>query len=129
MIKEFSQRAALNEGSTHRYRASVLDESGVAVLAAAVTDVRCTFTTAAGAVINSRTNQVVRNLNGGTVTDGVFALVLNGADTALQAGESATYVERRLTLVFTYNLTGGGTGTITHEVRYWIRSLAAVPMA
>jgi hypothetical protein len=125
-----SERAPFTEGSTLRLTATLVDEDGAPVLAAAVTDVRATLATyPAGAVINARANQAVMNAAGGTVTDGTFAMRLNGADCAAQAGE-AGLVQRELAVTVSYTLpAAAGTGTLNFVERYWVQLFDRLPQA
>ena len=123
-----TERAPFTEGSTLLLTADLVDETGAAVPAAAVSDVRVTLTTlTGGAVINGRTNQAAKSTNGGTTVDGTYTLRLNGADCASQAGEaSGTTVQRRVTLTVTYS-TSGGTGTLNVVHDYYVALFATLP--
>lgn len=124
-----TEREPFTEGSTLKFTATLVDQDGASIAAAAISDVRVTLTTwPGGAVINSRSNQAAQSSNGGTTTDGQFALVLNGADCASQAGEtSGTTVRRRLTVSVSYALTGGGTGTLNIVRDYYVALYPSLP--
>jgi hypothetical protein len=123
-----TERAPFTEGSTLRLTATLVDEDGASVLAAAVQDVRVTLATyPGGSVINSRTNQSVLNTAGGTVTNGTLTLRLNGADCAAQAGETGL-VQRELAVTVTYTLpAAAGTGTLNFVERYYVELFDRLP--
>lgn len=89
----------LNAGSTRVYHAELETRAGAALPAVDVSTITATLTTLSGTVINSRSAQNVKNINGGTLTDGIFELVLSAADTALSGTDRLQ--ARRLLLTFT----------------------------
>lgn len=123
-----TERAPFTEGSTLLLTATLVDEAGAAVPAAAVSDVRVTLATyPGGATINGRANQAAKSTNGGTTTDGTYKLRLSGADCASQAGEAAgALVQRRLTATITYtNADGPGTLNFVHD--YYVQLFSSLP--
>lgn len=78
-------------------------------------------------VINARNAQNVLNANGGTLaSDGWFNLILGTDDTPLVNAAATDLEEHKLTLVVTFFRTGGGLGTIRHEIRHYIQPLEHV---
>ena len=124
---EFGVADAVPEKGTFPYTLTLRDDAGADLLASAVSTLTATLVaTASGTVLFTGRN--VKNANGGTLTDGAFALVLSGAtDLALQSDELAnTYAERRLTLVITATGTGGTPLPIYREVSFFLRNLRDV---
>jgi hypothetical protein len=100
------------------------------LLLAAITGLTATLKNVgeAPAVINSRNAQSVLNANGGTlVTDGTFTLMLSALDNIYVGTQPGGLEQHRLTLRVTFTRTGGGTGTLNHEVLFWVRNLVDVP--
>lgn len=124
---EFTTVEAVPEKGTFPYSCTLKDETGAALAAAAVSAITATLVAVTGGttVFSGRS---VKNVNGGTLTDGAFSLVLAGAtDLALQADETGlTYAERRLTLQFTATGSGGSALPIYREVVFFLRNLAEV---
>jgi len=124
---EFGVADAVPEKGTFPYVLTLRDDAGADLLESAVSTLTATLVaTASGTVLFTGRN--VKNANGGTLTDGTFALVLSGAtDLALQTDELAnTYAERRLTLVITATGTGGTPLPIYREVSFFLRNLRDV---
>jgi len=99
------------------------------LVAAAILTIAATLKNVATAVaINSRTAQDVKNVNGGSLAiDGWFSLTLGALDNIYVGTAPGGLEEHRLTLQATYTRTGGGTGTLNHEVRFYVRNLVDVP--
>ncbi len=81
------------------------------------------FDYGSGVIVNSRKDQDVLGANGGTVTDGVYEIELNAADTqivgTLAAGKSQERVAR---LTYTWN-DSGNTRTGVEEFIFPVQSL------
>jgi len=121
MITEFSSQEAVNEGTTAQYTCTLTDHTGQPINPVAMTEILATLTTADGTVVNTREAQSVLDTNGGTLAlGGLFTLVL-GEDDTVAIGTQALQL-RRLTLQAAY-----ATGTLTHQVQFYIRALADVP--
>lgn len=122
----FSATEAVPEKGTFPYSCTLANEAGAALPASAVSAITATLVAATGGtVVVSGRN--VRNVNGGTLTDGAFSLVLSGSDLALQADEAdLTYAERRLTLAFTATGASGAALPIYREVLFFLRNLREV---
>lgn len=120
-IKQFGSGDAVNEGTTARYACTLTDHTGAAIDSAAVSAIVATLKDANDeTVINSRNAQSVLNVNGGTMgSAGAFALVLSSLDTIARG--TAALQPRRLTLKVTFT-----TGVVTHEISYFVRSLADI---
>jgi hypothetical protein len=97
------------EESTFALHISFFDEDGVPVTPDA--GLAWTLTDAAGATINSRTAVAITPAE--TVT-----VVLTGNDLAIQAGETAAKVLRRVLIAGTYNSTLGSNLAISEEIRF-----------
>lgn len=77
-------------------------------------------------IINGRTAVSVRNVNGGTLAaDGKFTLQLSAADNAL-VDQTVADELHRLVLQVTYQKSSGGTGSLTHEVRFFVVNIGHV---
>lgn len=120
-VKTFKEGDAINEQSTAQYACTLTDETGAAIDSGAVTGIVATLKDAADdTVINARSAQDVLGVNGGTLgASGAFALVLSTLDTIARG--TAPLQLRRLTFKVTYT-----TGVLTHEVCFYVRSLADI---
>jgi hypothetical protein len=105
------------EKSTLVVSLSFTDEAGVSVVPTALT---WTLTDAAGAVINTREDVVV------STPATTVKIVLSGNDLAIQAGETAHRVERRLTVEATYTSDLGSDLPMTWAGAFMIENLVAV---
>lgn len=124
---EFPATEAIPEKGTFPYALTLRNDTGALLAAANVSAITATLVaSASGAVLINARN--VKNLNGGTLVDGAFTLVLSGAtDLALQIDElTNTYAERRLTLVITATGSGGVALPIYREVVFFLRNLRDV---
>jgi hypothetical protein len=115
--KVFTAGEAIPEQSSAQYACTFVDATGAAITGASISAIVATLRAVGGAVINSRNAQSVLNVNGGSLTGGgAFTLVLSALDTV--AVGTQTLQERMLTLEVTFT-----SGTLTHEVRYYVRQL------
>lgn len=124
---EFPATEAIPEKGTFAYAVTLRDDTGALLDDAAVSAITATLVaSASGTALFSARN--VRNLNGGTLVDGSFSLVISGAtDMALQSDEvTNTYAERRLTIVITATGSGGVALPIYREVVFFLRNLRDV---
>jgi hypothetical protein len=106
-----------NQGTTQLLTTSLSDQTGAAIPTSSLTTLTATLTVrATGAVINSRSNQDIKNANGGTYADGALTLTLAPADSP-HAGQ-ARVEDHLLVLRWTYNAGAqGGAETILLRVR------------
>ena len=119
-VKQFGPNDAINEQSTARYTCTLTDVAGATITDGSVSAIVATLVNAeTGTAINSRSAQSVLNVNGGTLSSGVFTLVLSTADTV--AVGTSLLQPRRLTLKVTY--TGG---VLTHAVEFFVRALSEI---
>lgn len=130
MPKHFASSEAVPQGSDAQYSCvfvesaegqAQLDGAAITAIAATLIDVTTQ------SIINNRSDQNVKDLNGGTLeSDGTFTLQL-GADDNIIHGSPAPRTERhRLSLAVTFNRTGGGQGTLNHDVYFYVRNLEGV---
>jgi hypothetical protein len=128
-VKTFGPNEAINERSDAQYGCTFHEAAvGEPVLnAAAITTIVATLADmATGEILNSRDEQDVRNANGGTLdTDGTFTLQLDDDDNVVVTRHKSRE-KHRLTLEVTFNRTGGGTGTLNHEVQFYVLNLEHV---
>lgn len=116
------------EGSAAEYEATFVgaDAAETVLVPNAVTSILATLTTKAGAIVNGRDDQEVKNAAGGTLdAAGIFTLRLSGTADHVRLTSDAIE-ERRLTLVVTYQRLDGNPDRLTHEIRYFIYDLAQV---
>jgi hypothetical protein len=126
-ITQFPLSDGVNEGSTAEYACDLVDASGDSIDASAVLTIVATLrANGVSAVINGRDDQNVKDINGGTLTDGAFTLELSALDNVIVSSTSDREELHKLTLQMTYNKTGGGTGALTHEVRFYVLNLTDV---
>jgi hypothetical protein len=113
---------AVPEGSSFRWRGTLLDFDGEPIVPASVSSILLTLAVKdTDAVINGRDEQEVYQQNGGTLdSEGVFSFVGGSADSATVG--SKKWQQRRLTLEVTFS-----SGTLNHEVRFFVQNLQAVP--
>jgi len=124
----------VGEGTSHRYVCRLAEEDGTALQASAITAIVGWLDDPLGATINSRSAVNLNGASGGSVADvgaGVaeFTWQFEPADAVISvAGQAAgVAIERhRITLKFTYNKAGGGTGQITRRVYYDVESLERI---
>lgn len=123
---EFTVSEAVPERGTFAYTVSLFGDTGAALPASAVSTITATLVAAlSGTAIFTARN--VKNLNGGTLVDGAFSLVVAGVDLALQSDEiTDTYAERRLTLTIEATGTGGAALPIPRELVFFVRNLREV---
>lgn len=129
-VKHFASGEAVPQGSDAQYSCvfqesaegqPTLNASAISTITATLIDVTTQ------SIINNRSAQSVKNDNGGTLeSDGTFTLQL-GADDNIIHGSPAPRTERhRLSLAVTFNRTGGGQGTLNHDVYFYVRNLEGV---
>lgn len=127
------------EGSSHEFQCEFVEASGATLAHTAVSAIKGWLDDmASGSAINSRTDQNVLNLNGGTLVDGpaavparaagigVFTWLLDPEDAVIVSTADVASEFHRLTLKVTYTRTGGGSATLTHEVRYRVVALPRI---
>ena len=124
-IKVFNN-VEVNEGSDAEYECTFVgaDDAETVLVPSAVVTIAATLKNMTnGAVINSRLNQNVLNVNDGTLaSDGVFTLKLGTLDNAI-VGLTTGVEQHRLSLHITYTRVVGGAGVLNHEVRYFVKAL------
>lgn len=120
-VKAFGSNEAVNEQTTAQYACTLTDAAGAAIDSGAVTAIVATLKDAADeTVINGRSGQDVLGVNGGSLgPSGAFTLTLSTLDTIARGTQALQ--PRRLTLKATYT-----SGVITHEVHWYVRSLADI---
>lgn len=111
---------AMEEGS-YFITVSFYDEDDAAVIPNAGT-IYWTLTDSAGTVINSRDYEAETSAASITIE-------LEGSDLAIQAGETAALVRRRLTILWVYNSDLGNNKPAKAEVIFLIRNLTRIPVA
>lgn len=116
-VRHFGSGDCILEQSSARYVGTLTDHTGAVISDGAVSAITATLVDAStGTAINSRSAQNVLNANGGTLSSGVFTLVLSTSDTVAVGTQEMQ--PRRLTLKVTYS-----SGVLTHEVHFFVRSL------
>ena len=115
------------EGTSHRYRADLVDEDGVAIQVAAITAITGWLKVhATNAVVNGRNAVNLLNVNGGSLVDvggGVlrFFWQFDPADAVVVGSDQ---LERhRITVRFAYTKTSGGPGQLTKRTLYDVQAL------
>ena len=115
------QFVTIQAGESCNLTGTLKDTAGTAVTP--LTFTLSLFDYASGVIVNSRKDQDVLGANGGTVTDGVYEIELNAADTqiggTLAAGKSQERVAR---LTYTWN-DSGNTRTGVEEFIFPVESL------
>jgi hypothetical protein len=134
-IKDFGPNDAIPEGSDRRYKCKFfeaadgepqIDDSAILTITATLRDIS---PQGSNNIINSRLDQSVLNTNGGTLaTDGTFALFLTGNtdNVCMTPQESGKLELHKLTIKVTYTKSGGGTGYLNHEIRFYVMNLGDV---
>lgn len=126
------------EGASHEFQCEFTEASGAPIAVGAVTAILGWLDALpGGTTINAREAQSVLNANEATLVDGpsavppratgigVFTWLLTPQD-AVIVGTGVSSEFHRITLKVTYTRTGGGTATLTHEVRYRVVALARI---
>lgn len=99
----------IRAGSSSKITFTLKDAAGVAVPAASVVTLTLSlYNTKTDAVINSRDNQNVKGVNGGTVVDGGGTIVLGAADNPLQLSTLQSEPHTALLKFTTANEAGSG---------------------
>lgn len=127
------------EGSSHEYQCEFVEASGATLAVGAVTAILGWLDALpGGTAINTRTAQPILNANQATLVDGpsavppratgigVFTWLLTPQDAVIVSTSDVSSEFHRITLKVTYTRTGGGTATLTHEVRYRVIPLARI---
>jgi len=107
------------EEAAYAIYAAFTDENGDAVTPNANT-IKWTLTTNNGTIINSRDYEAAASATSVTIT-------LGGSDLAIQTGETAPVVRRRLTIMWEYNSDLGLGLKGKSEVIFPIRNLTRLP--
>lgn len=112
----------VNEKTTARYTATLVDETDAVVPASSLSTLTLTlFDEAAGTIINSRNAQDVLNTNGVTVSAaGALVWTMDPADNAIVSAIKGLEAHRAM-FAWTYGSKGG-----KHEVRILVENLAKV---
>lgn len=120
-VKVFGANDAINERTTAQYSGTLQDAAGDAIDSGAVTAIMATLKDPSDdTAINSRNAQDVLGVNGGSLgAGGAFSLTLSTLDTIARG--TLALQPRRLTIKVTYT-----SGVLTHEVWFYIRSLADI---
>ena len=114
-------------GASHYFECT-LEDRGVAIQVAAITDIRGWLDNNAGIIINGRSDVNLLNANGGVLSDlgdgtAKFTWNLDPADAAIV--DPAKTVERhRIRLQFTYARVGLAAGVLPHRVLYDVESFS-----
>ena len=125
------------EGTSHEYACRFVEASGAVLELAAITSIALWLDDVrTGTAINSRTNVDVLDDNGGTLEDdadgALFTMSFDPADAVIVTQPPSgppvppRVEQHRITLKVGYNKTGGGTGQLTHEVLYRVRSFPRI---
>jgi hypothetical protein len=119
--KTFPVTAAIPERSTYQYRVAVTDAAGLPVAPAQVTSILATLRDAAtGTILNSRSSQEVKDVNGGSLTSGLFVLQFAEADNAIIGNEQ----DEPHVLTLDFRLTGGG--RVTREIWFYVANFGSI---
>jgi hypothetical protein len=112
----------VNEQTTARYTAQIVDETGAALPAASLSTLKLTvYDQASGSVLNSRSQQNVLNANGVTVdSSGNLVWVMDPADNAIVGTRE---LEAHIAL---FEWTWASTKAGRHEVPILVLNLAKV---
>lgn len=116
----------INEGASALYTATLTDETGAAIDGTALTSLTLTvYNVDTGAIINSRSAQNVKNLNGVTITAlGALTWTLAPADNVILG--TGPYERRAALFVATW---ASGAKACPHVVQWTVRNLALYPPA
>lgn len=133
------QDTQVPEGASHHYQCEFVEASGATLAIGAVTAILGWLDALpGGAAINGRTEQDILNLNEATLVDGpaavppraagigVFTWKLTPADAVIASLVEVSSEFHRITLKVTYTPTGGGSETLSHEVRYRVVALTRI---
>jgi hypothetical protein len=128
--KQYSSGNPFDEGNAAVVLATFFDaaDNPPPLDKAAIVSILATLKTATtGVVINERLDQDVLDDNDGTVAlNGTLTLRLSGLNDMIIVDSTQSLEQHRLTLVVTYNKTGGGTDQITQEILFWVKNSAEI---
>lgn len=111
---QFGADTAITAGSTARYTCSFAEPSGNTINSAAVTAITATLRDHLGTVVNERDEQDVLNVNGGSMSNTTFTLLLGPDDT--QSIGAKELQSRSMVLNVEYD-----SGVLVHEVGFFVR--------
>lgn len=115
--KRFSLAEAVPERSTYVYSTVLTTPDGDLVQPNQVNSILLTLRdVASDTVVNDRAEVEVKNANGGTLTEGLFAFQFDEADTVILGTRAS---ERRV-MTLDFRLTGG---RVTRDVEFYVRNL------
>jgi hypothetical protein len=122
-IEEWTTEDAIGEDSSFSWRGKLRDEDGAAIPPASVTSIIGTLVDGDGVVVNSRNNQDLLGVNGGSLatigSDTWFRMQFTADDT--QTPGVSKWHKRVFTMHVIYN-----NGEFNHQVRFYVGNLVGV---
>ena len=120
----------VNENSTYKYSATLLDENGDAIALASINSIKMTLIdTITGNIINSRDGQDVKNTNDCTMgsTDGEFVWNVQIEDTTIESPLAIPTNKRETHLATVSVLWASSTKQVNHEIVLKVLNMTSIP--